>query len=562
MSSPGVIRFLNGEGGDDFIMKVACWAVSGVLLLLIHSQPLSSQDRDSSLQSEESVDYYEKWLKQDVVYIISSDEREVFDQLGTPEEKEKFIEQFWFRRDPDPTTPENEFKEEHYRRIAYANEHYSSGKPGWRTDRGRVYIIHGEPAEIEAHPNVGNYERTLSEGGGSTAAFPFEIWRYRHIEGLGSDIEIEFVDPTMSGEYRLAERAEDKDALLFTPGTGLTLAEQMGRAGRADRPYFKPGNREKYPYMNRTSRDNPFSRYELYAKIQGPTTVKYNDLKELVEINVAYDSLPFDTEINYITLNEGQVVVPISVQLKNQDLMFQRARDLKDREIHVAKLAVYGIVTTMMRQIVTEFEDDLETSFGSADLTAGLSMSSIYQKVLVLERGKRYKLDLVVKDTNSNQVGVRRLAISPPADVEAGLATSSLILSKQIEVLERVPDANEMFVLGDVKVLPNLSREFMPGEKLGVYFQLYNLGIDQASLTPSVSTEYNLYREGKLAARTIDSGNQSIQYFSGDRAVFVKELSLRGLAPGKYVIEVKVRDHLTKEEIGLDGQFTLTTEIG
>jgi GWxTD domain-containing protein len=530
--------------------------IANVLFLLFQPGSLFGQEVNSDLQSEEALDYYEKWLKEDAVYIISSDEREVFQNLTTLEEKEKFIEQFWFRRDPDPTTAVNEYKEEHYRRIAFANDHYESGRAGWRTDRGRIYIIHGEPAEIEAHPNVGNYERPMSEGGGSTAAFPFEIWRYNFIEGLGSDILIEFVDPTMSGEYRLAERYEDKDALMFTPGTGLTLDEQAGRAGRADRPFFKPGNREKYPYMNRTSRDNPFYRYELYTKIQGPVSVKYNDLKELVRFEVAYDSLPFETVLSYFSLNEGQVVVPISVQVENKDLMFQKEKGLGGRESPVAKLAVYGVITTMTNQIVTEFEDDLETSLSAQNPKDGVFASSIYQKVVVLDRGRRYKLDLVVKDTNSNQVGVKRMAVSPPKYTEE-LATSSLILSRQIQVLERIPETDEMFVLGDVKILPNLSCEFGAGETLGVYFQLYNLGIDQASLTPAVATEYNLYREGTLAARTIDSGSQSIQYFSGDRVVFVKELSLEGLDPGQYTLQVKVKDRLKNEDIDLDHQFTL-----
>ena len=98
---------------------------------------------------------YRKWLNEDVAYIITDEERSAFKRLQTDEEREQFIEQFWLRRDPTPDTFENEFREEHYRRIAYANEHYASGIPGWETDRGRIYITFGPPDEIESHPSGG-----------------------------------------------------------------------------------------------------------------------------------------------------------------------------------------------------------------------------------------------------------------------------------------------------------------------------------------------------------------------------------------------------------------------
>jgi len=114
--------------------------------LLVFAVPITvagqTRERTQSLIQEEARDYYRKWLDEDVVYIITDEEREIFENLATEEEREQFIEQFWFRRDPDPTTSENEYKEEHYRRIAYANEHFRSGFPGWMTDRGRIYILH------------------------------------------------------------------------------------------------------------------------------------------------------------------------------------------------------------------------------------------------------------------------------------------------------------------------------------------------------------------------------------------------------------------------------------
>src|SRR5215469_14204007 len=178
---------------------------------------------------------YKKWLNEDVIYIITPEERSAFIHLQTNEEREQFIEQFWQRRNPDPDSAENTFKEEHYRRIAYTNEHFASGIPGWKTDRGRIYIMWGPPDEIDSHPSGGSYDRPASEGGGSTSTYPFEDWRYRYLEGIGEDVNIEFVDPSMTGEYHLTMDPSEKDALTYVPGAGLTQMESMGLASKTDR---------------------------------------------------------------------------------------------------------------------------------------------------------------------------------------------------------------------------------------------------------------------------------------------------------------------------------------
>ena len=152
---------------------------------------------------------WQKWLNEDVVYIISEEEKKAFERLTTDEERQYFVDQFWARRDPTPGTSENEFKEEHYRRIAYANDHWHGDLPGWKTDRGRIYIRYGPPDEIDAHPSGGLYHRPEPEGGGSVMTYPFEDWRYVHFENVGS-LDIEFVDVTSSGEFRMTLDAKEK----------------------------------------------------------------------------------------------------------------------------------------------------------------------------------------------------------------------------------------------------------------------------------------------------------------------------------------------------------------
>src|SRR5215471_1388496 len=162
------------------------------------------EEKKKEAEKEKVKSVYKRWKDEDVRWIITDEERKIFDSLKTDDEREQFIEGFWYRRDPDPDTDVNEYREEYYQRIAYANEHFTSGIPGWKTDRGRIYIKFGKADQIESHPSGGSYERPAWEGGGTTSTYPFEIWWYRYIEGVGSDIEIEFVDPTGSGEYHIA----------------------------------------------------------------------------------------------------------------------------------------------------------------------------------------------------------------------------------------------------------------------------------------------------------------------------------------------------------------------
>jgi len=183
-----------------FLAAAFLMASAALVLAAWHVNPNSSPAEQADKPAESS---WQKWLNEDVVYIISDQERTAFKNLKTDEERQHFEEAFWRRRNPTPGSAENSFKKEHYRRIAYANSHFSVGiLPGWRTDRGRVYILYGPPDEIDAHLSGGSYERPASEGGGTVLTFPFEDWRYAHFEGIGS-LTVEFVDPSSSGEFHM-----------------------------------------------------------------------------------------------------------------------------------------------------------------------------------------------------------------------------------------------------------------------------------------------------------------------------------------------------------------------
>jgi len=516
----------------------------------------STQQVSDSQKEEEAQDYFEKWLDQDVIYLISDDEREVFKSLATPEEKEQFIEQFWLRRDPDPATAINEYKEEHYRRLAYANERFSVGMPGWMSDRGRIYIIHGPPDQIESHPTGGQYQRPVWEGGGWTQAYPWERWRYHYIEGIGADVELEFVDRSHSGQYKLALNPEEKDALLEMGTAGATMREIAGLEKKGDRPYFNPLNREAWMSFQR-KKDSAFERYLTFAKVQGALPVKYKDLQELVKFNVTYQNLPFEVRLDYFRLNASQILVPVTLELKDKDLSFKQ-----ENGEYSAEVQVYGMVSSLANRTVQEFEDDLVSAYTLNDGSIPGTGAALYQKFVVVDNTTRYKLSLVVKDTQSGKVGVVQRAIVPPRYDPETVSVSSVVLSNYIYLLDELPQGDPMFVLGDVKIRPSLDNTFSAVRPLGVYFQAYHLGLDQTTLAPYAKVKFRIKRGKDTVVELQDETGEAIQYFTSERTVFIQQLPIAGLEAGPYRLEVEVTDQVGQKVAAAETDFELTEPGG
>src|SRR5438876_3116907 len=316
-----------------------------------------------------------KWLDEDVSYVITNEERTAVKALKTDEEREQFIEQFWLRRDPIPDTVDNEFKEEHYRRIAYAHEHYASGIPGWKTDRGRIYIMYGPADEIESHPSGGTYMRPPEEGGGETSTYPFETWRYRYIDGIGTNVILEFVDPTMTGEYHMTMDPGEKDALLHVPNAGLTQLESMGMASKRDRFSRSDGMTTGRSLGGEPESMNEFTRLDLYAKIFKAPSVKFNDLKAVVTSRLSTQLLPFDVRTDYIRVTDESVLTPITIQVANRDLQFQN----KDGVMH-GVLDIFAQITTPSGRYVNTIEESVVLDVPEHDFQTYVTHRLVYQK--------------------------------------------------------------------------------------------------------------------------------------------------------------------------------------
>ena len=493
---------------------------------------------------------YKQWLSEDVVYIIAPEERSAFLQLETNEEREQFIEQFWLRRSSNPDLPDNYFKEEHYRRIAYANEHYASGIPGWKTDRGHMYIVWGPPDEIESHPTGGTYDRPPEEGGGSTSTYPWETWRWRYLEGMGEqNVIMEFVDPTSSGEYRLTMDPSEKDALLHVPGAGLTELEQMGMASKTDRFTRTDGTHLGKSLGGEPASMNEFTRLEMFAKAFKPPEVKFKDLEALVTSRLVRDQVHFTWRTDYLKVTNDTVLVPVTVQIPNNQLSFHAKEG-----IHSATLNIFGRVSTLSGRVVQTFEDSVSRDFPDSLFQQSVKLQSIYQKAVPLRPGL-YRLDLVIKDVQSGNVGVINSRLAVPRYEDEKLESSSLILADQIEHVPAKQIGTGQFVLGSSKVRPRLDGDFTTNEKLGIYMQVYNLKPDEKTHKSSATFEF-----------TVKKGDQQVMQFketsaemkqTGDQITIERLLPLATLAPGKYKLEVNATDALSKQTISRTAEFTV-----
>jgi GWxTD domain-containing protein len=522
-------------------------------------RPLGEKERKANEKrfKQEVSGSYKKWLDEDVRWIITDEERSAFKQLSNDEERDQFIEAFWQRRDPTPDTIENEFKEEHYRRIAYANEHFPAGIPGWKTDRGRMYIMYGPADEIESHPSGGTYDRPMEEGGGTTSTYPFETWRYRYIEGVGQEIIIEFVDTCMCGDYHMTIDRSEKDALLYTPNAGLTLYEQMGMSNKTAR--FSGGGMERLGQgpFNQDLQTKQFDRLEQFAKLNKPPAVKFKDLEEIVSHKITVNLMPFDVRADFVKVTSDTVLTPITIQVKNRDITFQNKDGVQRGTVNI-----FGRVATLSGRIAQTFEDTVQVDVPAELLSKAAENSQVYWKALPLKPG-HYRLDVVVKDVNGDRVGNWSKSLLVPDFGDEHLTNSSLIVADQMYPVATKDIGTGNFVIGTMKVRPRVPPAdgkpiaFKRTQKLNFWMQVYNLSVDEKTHKPSATFEYDVVNTAtnKAVVHTTESTEQMGNI--GDQVTLQKTLSAGNLQPGLYRLEIKVNDNISKQTVGPTATFSV-----
>ena len=526
-------------------------------------RPLSDKEKiaqQKALRQEEK-GAYKTWLDEDVRWIITDEEEKAFKSLSNDEERDNFIEQFWLRRNPNPDSPDNEYREEHYQRIAYANEHFAAGKPGWKTDRGHMYIAYGKPDSIDSHPSGGSYQRPMDEGGGETSTFPFETWHYRYLEGIGDNIDIEFVDTCMCGDYHMTLDRSEKDALLHTPNAGLTQYEEMGQAKKADR--FAGGGLERLGNgpMASMQQSKQFDRVSLFAKLQAAPPIKFKDLEMYMSSKKVLTGpiFPFEVRTDYVKVTNDTVLVPITLQIRNRDITFSNKDGVARGTVNIL-----GRVTTLTGRISQTFEETVQVDTVSEQLEKTKDNLSVYWKALPLRPG-RYRVDVVIKDMNNvDHIGVWARGIEVPKYDDDRLAASSLILADR---MERVPSKQigaGNFVIGNTYIRPRVSSApaspvtFHRNQSLNFWMQVYNLGIDDKSKQNGATIEYQI-QDTATHKTILDSSEVSnkLEHPSSDQVTLEKTLPLGGVQPGNYTVTIKINDGVTKQQIAESAPFVV-----
>lgn len=464
---------------------------------------------------------YIDWIK-DVDVILTEDDRLAWNKLKTDDERDQFIQLFWRQRDPDPDTEENEYKEQFYERVAYANEHFSSGKPGRLSDRGRIYIKFGKPDDIESHPSGGVYDRPANEGSGSTTTYPFEKWFYRYIPNVGSGIELEFVDPSGSGEYRLARNPDEKLATLPNGANGGY-------------------GRENYLRIQ----DSPFQVMQLHSDLDRAPSIDRRWVETTDSPVVDDSAIAFAAQLNYFRQSDNSVLTALTLQADNSELVFENVGGLQ-----TARLNIFGRITSVADIRIGKFEDIVVTHATAEELSTIRTRKSAYAKAFVLQPG-RYRIDLFLRDTVSGAMGVQRIGFEVPSFPAKKPAASSIVLATKLEKFTDIPSGQ--FAMGQYKVVPNVSGTYRRGEKVGIYLQVYNTEIDQTTLRPAVDVEYILSKDGKELSRRREDP-QDIND-AGQRLTLTEFIDTKSLAPGEYEIKVVITDHITNEAISPTVKF-------
>jgi GWxTD domain-containing protein len=522
-------------------------------------RPLSDKEKIAQQKAlkQELKGVYKKWVDEDVRWIITDQEMQAFKSLSNDEERDQFIENFWLRRNPNPDSPENEYREEHYARIAYANEHFAAGKPGWRTDRGHIYISFGKPDNIDSHPSGGSYDRPMEEGGGNTSTFPFEIWHYRYLEGIGDNIDIEFVDTCMCGDYHMTIDRSEKDALKHTPGAGQTLYEQMGQAKQADR--FSGGLEQLGAGpMSQQNQSKQFDRLDQFAKLSAPPVIKFKDLESFMTTSKILSGPPFlfDVRTDYVKVTNDTILVPITLQIKNGDITF-----INKDGVATGSVNILGRVSNLNHKPIQTFEDTVSVPVPSELLARKRNDLSVYWKSLPLRPGL-YKIDIVIKDVNNpDHIGRWQRSLNVPRYDDDRLASSSLILAGS---MERVPSrdiGSGNFVIGDTHIVPRVPSgiavpvTFHRAQNLNFWMQVYNLGIDEKSKQNGATIEYQILdlATNKTILQTQELTSKTSP--NSDQVTIEKSLPLASLTPGKYQVSIKVNDGITKQQIAESAPF-------
>lgn len=431
---------------------ICLWAATG------HPAAIQDQTASRELKKEQLGEASRQWLEEVVPYIVTPKEKEVFLSLPTEADRGRFIEMFWKKRDPSPSTPENEFKTEYYKRIVAANKLFGSGSiTGWRTDRGKFYILLGPPNEIQRDMNPGTSGSTLV----SVFQGPKETWEYYGLPNprLPYNLELVFVDRYGTGNYVLENS--------FRP--------EQGR----NRPFDSSDLTYQFDYQ------------EIMAEAQKNPFEGFDKLKEIITTQVSYTHIPFRTNLFYFKGQEKKTATPLILEIPSSSLT---AKKINNREYYSLNLILN--VSDSLGQLVLEKSKDLNFNEQSRGPGSSSQEPFLIETTLSLEPGS-YKLHELILDNFSGKVGTTHEEMTVPSFGPEELKLSSVVLSSSASA---APPNERTSVLGE-KGMPRPSSRFHSGQEMDVYFEIYGLSLDQTTGLNKFKVEYAFFQGGALLTR-------------------------------------------------------------
>src|SRR4030095_2239343 len=334
----------------------------------------------------------------------------------------------------------------------------------------------------------------------------------------------------------------EKDALLHTPNAGLTLSEQLGLTTKADRIAYGGfgGGGQGNQMFGQRAKDNPFEKLDLLAKLSRPPKVRFNELAGIAESDLpkpSFDVLDAVLNVNLMRVPENAVLTSFTVEMANQDLVYKEVGGLPQAAVNI-----FAKITNVSGRRAGLFEDVVTSSFTPEALPVGQQMKSTYNKNVILPPGN-YKVDMVVRDVNSGKTQVIKLGFAVPKYEEGQLATSTMILASKIEPLNgRLPSGQH--VLGSLKVIPNATGEFKQNQTLGIYMQVYNVGIDQATLRPSTDIEYVISQKSKDVMRIKEDGKGGLGSINTQQMTLARLIPRKNTKPSSYKVQIVIKDNV------------------
>lgn len=492
-------------------------------------------------QKTELPERFKKWLEEEIVYIITPLEKEVFSKLKSDRERDLFMEAFWKQRDPTPGSAGNEFKQEHFRRINHVNHFFGRGMPkaGWRTDRGRVYIILGEPNDIL------RYE-------GATQIYPTEVWFYQGKTdiGLPPGFNLVFFQDGGVGEYKLYSPLRHGPQALMTSYYGDPIdyiaAYERLREFEPDLAEVSlsliPGERSLAMGRPSLSSDVLIQRVETtpIREMKEKYAQKFLEYKDIVEVEYSANYITSDSLVKIIKDPSGIYFVHFAIEPERLSVnLFE--------EKYYTTLKVNGTVLDMEGKTIYQLERDISLEFNKEQIKQISYRPVSIRDMFPLIPGN-FKMSVLVKNEISKEFTSLERELLIPGDEET-LQMTSLLMGYRMR--ENVPAQNRLrpFQVGKYQIYVHANRTFVSLDNMVLTFQI--LGLNK-NLREKGEIRYSFFKGGE-EFRTI---TKQISDYS-DVPSFVEQLSLKEFLPAHYRVQVSL--FLDGREVLFEGdEFDVT----